>query len=405
MNIALLGTMDTKGDEFRFVADFIKARGHQPLIIDLGTDRPPVITPDITREKVAAIAGLDLEGLLTRHDRGECVAAMSEAAACVLSNLHDEGKIDGVLSLGGGGGTAIATAGMRALPIGFPKVMVSTLASGNTSQYVGTKDIVMFPAVVDIAGLNRLSRTILTRAAGAICGMVEATVEKSADEKPIIVASMFGNTTDCVQKAKAICEAAGYEVLVFAATGTGGRTMESLIEAGMVAGVLDITTTEWADELAGGVLNAGPNRLEAAGKAGVPAIITPGCLDMVNFGPRDTVPAKYADRLFYQHNPQITLMRTTVEENRRLGEILAEKINAYTGPVTVLLPLKGISVISAPGGSFHLPEADAILFETLRAKLKPNIQVREIHTTINDPVFAEACAKELLTLLNSSVFA
>jgi uncharacterized protein (UPF0261 family) len=325
---------------------------------------------------------------------------MAGAAAVVLAKLQAEGKIDGVISLGGGGGTAIATAGMRALPLGFPKVMVSTLASGNTAQYVGVKDIVMFPSIVDVAGINRISRTILTRAAGAICGMVESHVPAAdATEKPIVVASMFGNTTDCVQRAKSLVETAGFEVLVFHATGTGGRTMESLIESGMVAGVLDITTTEWADELVGGVLGAGPTRLDAAAKTGTPAIVTPGCLDMVNFGPRETVPAKFSARRFYQHNPQVTLMRTTPDECAELGRILAEKVNAYRGPATVLLPLRAISIISAPGGAFHWPEADAALFAAIKKHLRPGIPLIEVDAAINDPDFAEACANALFAVI------
>ncbi|HZJ14029.1 MAG TPA: Tm-1-like ATP-binding domain-containing protein [Chthoniobacteraceae bacterium] len=393
--IALLGTMDTKGHEHGFVAEQIRARGHRTLIIDLGTDGSPQIPPDITREEVARFAELDLEALIARHDRGEAVAAMSEAAPLILSKLVAERKIDGVLSLGGGGGTAIATAGMRALPLGFPKLMVSTLASGNTAQYVGVKDIVMMPSIVDVAGLNRISRTILTRAAGAICGMVEARPPESQD-KPIVVASMFGNTTDCVQNAKAILEAAGYEVLVFHATGIGGRTMESLIESGLVSGVLDVTTTEWADELVGGVLGAGPSRLEAAARTGVPAIIVPGCLDMVNFHAPETVPERFAGRTFYKHNPQVTLMRTTPEECARLGEILAEKVNLSTGPVTVLIPRRAVSVISAEGQAFHDPLADRALFDSLKANLRKDIRLIELDTTINDPKFAEACAMTLL---------
>ena len=353
--IAILGTMDSKGAEHAFVAARIKERGHRALIIDVGTLGEPRLKPDITREEVAAAGGIDLAALQKRQDRGESVAAMSHAAPVMLSKLVAEKKIDGVISLGGGGGTAIATAAMRALPIGFPKLMVSTLASGNTAQYVGVKDIVMFPSIVDIAGLNRISRQILTRAAGAICGMVEVgqasrlsrageTPALPSADKPVIVASMFGNTTQCVQHAQKMLEQAGYEVLVFHATGTGGRTMESLIESGMVAGVLDITTTEWADELVGGFLGAGPTRLEAAARLGVPAIVTPGCLDMVNFHGPESVPAKFQGRTFYQHNPQVTLMRTTPEECAGLGKILAEKVNLSKGPVTVLLPKKAISV-------------------------------------------------------------
>lgn len=396
--IALLGTMDTKGVEHGFVAEQIRARGHRTLVIDLGTDAPPQIQPDITREEVARVAGLDLAALVARHDRGEAVAAMSQAAPAILSKLYAEGRIDGVISLGGGGGTAIATAGMRALPLGFPKLMVSTLASGNTAQYVGVKDIVMMPSIVDVAGLNRISRQILCRAAGAICGMVEAQVP-AAQDKPIIVASMFGNTTECVQRAKAILEGAGYEVLVFHATGTGGRTMESLIESGLVAGVLDVTTTEWADELVGGFLGAGPNRLEAAARKGIPAIVAPGCLDMVNFHAPETVPAKFAGRNFYRHNPQVTLMRTTPEECAQLGRIIAGKVNLSTGPVTVLLPKKAISVISAAGQPFHDPAADTALFEAIKTHLRKDIPVVELEAAINDPAFADACANTLLKLI------
>ena len=400
--IALLGTMDTKGVEHGFVAAQIRARGHRTLVIDLGTDGPPQLAPDIFREEVARLAGLDLAALVARHDRGECVAAMAGAAAVVLAKLQAEGKIDGVISLGGGGGTALATAGMRALPLGFPKLMVSTLASGNTAQYVGVKDIVMMPSIVDVAGLNRISRAVLTRAAGAICGMVEsaaASAPASGEDRPIIVASMFGNTTDCVQKAKTILEGAGFEVLVFHATGIGGKTMESIIESGLVAGVLDVTTTEWADELCGGFLGAGPTRLESAARRGVPAIVAPGCLDMVNFHAPETVPAKFAGRTFYKHNPQVTLMRTNAAECAQLGQILAEKVNLSTGPVTVLLPLRAISVISAPGQPFHDPAADAALFAAIKAHLRPDIRVLEVDAVINDAAFAEACAQALLDQL------
>ena len=411
--IAILGTLDTKGEEHAFVAEQIGRRGHQVLVIDVGTLGEPGLKPDVTRQEVAAAAGADLAVVVKRQDRGEAIQVMSQGAPIVLACLVREKKIDGVISLGGGGGTAIGTAAMRALPIGFPKVMVSTLASGNTAQYVGVKDIVMFPSIVDVAGLNRISRQILTRAAGAICGMVESVheIENSPDtlkggerteDKPIIVASMFGNTTDCVQSARKILEQAGYEVLVFHATGTGGRTMESLIETGLVSGVLDITTTEWADELVGGVLSAGPTRLEAAAKYGIPAIVAPGCLDMVNFHGPETVPAKFKGRNFYQHNPQVTLMRTTPEECAELGKIIAEKLNRSTGPVTVLLPLKAISVISATGQKFHDPAADTVLFNALRSNLRQDIEVMEMDCAINDVPFAEACARELLKNIRSA---
>ncbi len=396
--IAVLGTFDTKGLEHEYVANLIRQRGHKVVLLDVGTLEPPRIQPDIERSEIAAAGGADLAGLVARRDRGEAVSAMACGAPVVLGRLAAKGAIDGVISLGGGGGTAIATAAMRVLPIGFPKLMVSTLASGNVAPYVDVKDIVMFPSVVDVAGLNRISRQLLARAAGAICGMVEARVP-AATEKPVIVASQFGNTTPCVEQAKRSLEAAGYEVIVFAATGVGGRTMESLIESGLVSGVLDVTTTEWADELVGGVLTAGPTRLEAAARRGVPAVVSTGCLDMVNFGPVESVPAKFQGRKFYQHNPQVTLMRTTPEECTRLGRVLAEKLNLSTGPVTLVLPLRGASMISAAGGPFHDPAADKALHTALKAGLRRDIAVVEIDAVINDPIFAEACVKALLGML------
>lgn len=399
--IAVLGTLDSKGEEHAFVADLIRARGHGTLLIDVGTGSEPTVTPDVDRYAVAAAADVDLNALIERQDRGECVTAMSEAAPQLLAQLAAEGKIHGIISLGGGGGTALGSGAMRGLPVGFPKLMVSTLASGNTAHYVGSTDITMMPSIVDVAGLNRISKTIFTRAAGAICGMVESEIEESADERPLIAASMFGNTTDCVEQARAILENAGYEVLVFHATGTGGKTMETLIADGLIAGVLDITTTEWADELVGGTLSAGPTRLDAAGKAGVPAIVTPGCLDMANFGGRETVPENYVDRNFYIHNPQVTLMRTTAEECAQLGKILAEKVNAYTAPVAVLLPTKAISIISAKGQAFFDPEADAALFTAIKDNLSSSIPLIEVDAEINDPEFSTACADTLLELLSS----
>ncbi len=401
--IAVIGTLDTKGREHAFVADAIRAMGHAPLLIDVGGLGAPQVTPDISRETLAAAAGIDLSALGAAKDRGAFIAAIAAAAPPFVARLAADGKIHGIVSLGGTGGTAIGTAVMRELPIGFPKVMVSTVASGNVAPYVGLKDVVMIPSIVDVAGLNRVSRQIFTQAAGAICGMVTAVnrpqVASREKPKPLIVASMFGNTTKAVEHARTMLEAAGYEVLVFHATGTGGRTMESLIESGLVAGVLDLTTTEWADELVGGVLTAGPKRLEAAARGGVPAIVAPGCLDMVNFGPPETVPARFKGRRFYQHNPQVTLMRTTPAECAELGRILAEKVNLSIGPVTVLLPRKAISVISEPGGAFHDPEADAALFSGIKRHLRSDIPVVEMDAAINDPVFAGACAGALLDSL------
>lgn len=403
--IAVLGTFDTKGPEHAFIAAAIQRAGFVPLLIDVGTLSAPTVVADISADTVARAAGEpDYAALLARRDRGECVTFMGRAAAALVSSLAAAGRIQGIISLGGGGGTAIATAAMRALPIGFPKLMVSTLASGQTAPYVGSTDLVMMPAIVDVSGINRVSRVIFENAAGAIAGMVAAaaarrTAPTAATEKPLIVASMFGNTTAGVTEAKKILEAAGYEVLVFAATGTGGRAMEALIASGLVAGVLDMTTTEWADELVGGVLGAGPDRLDATARAKIPAIIAPGCLDMVNFGERASVPAKFDGRTFYQHNPQVTLMRTTPAECTELGRIIAEKVNRYPAPVTVLIPRRALSIISAAGQPFHDPVADAALFSSLRTHLRAGIACVEHDVAINDPLFARACAETLLAHL------
>lgn len=394
--IAVIGTLDSKGEEHDFIVKMIRSRGHETLLIDVGTGSEPTVIPAITRHQVAEAAGIDLIEILKRHDRGESVSAMSEAAPVLLRDLCSRGIIHGVISLGGGGGTAISTAAMRALPIGFPKLMVSTLAAGNTAPYLGTSDITMMPSIADVAGLNRLSKTIFTRAVGAICGMVEAQVDVE-DEKPLIVASMFGNTTACVTEAKRILEESGYEVLVFAATGAGGKAMEAIIESGMAAGVLDLTTTEWADELVGGVLAAGPTRMDAAAAAKIPVVVAPGCLDMVNFGEKSSVPEKYKVRNFYIHNPQVTLMRTTPEECAELGRILAEKANAYTAGCAIMIPRKAISVISAEGQPFHSPAADEALFASIEKHA--TVEVNSFDEEINSPGFASACARKLLEMM------
>jgi uncharacterized protein (UPF0261 family) len=398
--IALLGALDTKGTEYAFVKQCIEARGHRTLLIDVGVLGAPALVPDVTREEVARAGGAELADLVARRDRGEAVAAMARGAAALVPKVHAEGRLDAIMAMGGGGGTSVACAAMRGLPLGVPKLMVSTVAGSDVSGYVDVSDIVMVPSIVDVAGINKISREVFARAAGAICGMVEATVPPGED-RPLVAASMFGNTTECVGEARKLLEDAGYEVLVFHATGTGGRTMESLVASGRISGVLDVTTTEWADQLVGGVLGAGPTRLEAAARGGVPAIVVPGCLDMVNFWAPETMPAKFQGRKSYRHNPNITLMRTTPEENRRLGEILAEKVNMSVGPVAVLIPLKGLSVIDSPGGPFWWPEADGALFQALKSNLRSDIPVIELDCNVNAPQFARRCARTLLELMRS----
>ena len=399
--IVVLGTFDTKGIEHRFLAERVRDLGHEPLLVDGGGFGVPQIEADIPREAVAAEGGIDLAALQARGDRGEMVTAMAAAAATVVRRLHVQGKLVAIVSMGGSGGTAIGTAAMRGLPLGIPKVMVSTLASGNVAPYLDISDIVMIPAVSDVAGLNAFTRAQFTRAAATVCTLVDTNIRLAAaregkETKPLIVASMFGNTTPCVERARSLLEAAGRDVVVFHATGTGGRTMEALIESGTVAGVLDVTTTEWADELVGGILGAGPTRLDAAAQRGIPAVIAPGCLDMVNFGAPETISPAFAGRRFHRHNAQVTLMRTTPEECRDLGRILAQKVNASVGPVTVLLPLGGISMIAVPGQPFHDPAADDALFSAIRKWLSPGIPLVELDCAINDPPFAEACVERLL---------
>ncbi|HLE13123.1 MAG TPA: Tm-1-like ATP-binding domain-containing protein [Anaerolineales bacterium] len=397
--IAVIGALDTKGQEYAFLKEEIEKRGCRTLVVNVGVIGEPYFPPDVQSEEVAAAGGVPLTELVEQGDRGRAMEVMTGGAAVIVKRLYDQGKIAGIISMGGGGGTIIGTSAMRALPVGFPKMMVSTVASGDTGPYVGTTDITMMPSVVDVAGLNRISRTIFTNAAGAICGMVQGEVAPAGEEKPLIAATMFGNTTRAVDSAREIMEANGYEVLVFHATGTGGRTMEALIESGYFAGVLDITTTEWADEVCGGVLSAGPHRLEAAAKTGVPQVVTPACIDMCNFWAPETVPAKYGDRLFYQWNPNVTLMRTNVEENRQMGKIFAEKLNAARGPVAVFIPLGGFSEVDYPEKPFWWPEANQAFVEALQENLRPDIPVEISEKDVNDAGFSRRVAEKLLEFL------
>jgi len=403
MPVLLIGTLDTKGTEIAFVRDQLRQAGLTTLVLDAAVLNPPVFEPDIPRERVFESAGTSLAQLQKAADRGLAVEAAARGAAKIAVELHAAGKVDGVLGLGGSAGTTIGTAAMRALPFGVPKLMVSTLASGQVQPYVGVRDILMLNSVVDISGLNRISRTVLTNAAQAMVGMVSANpqtaIRNAQSDKPLITATMFGVTTSCVEAARRKMEEAGFEVLVFHATGTGGRTMESFIADGMISGVLDITTTELADELVGGVLTAGRDRLTAAGMHGTPQVISLGALDMVNFGPRSTVPEKFKDRRFYQHNPTVTLMRTTPEENDKLGKEIAEKASAARGPTAILIPKRGVSAIDREGQSFWWPEADAALFSSIKHWISPHVELQELDLHINDPEFAAELTKTLLRFL------
>ncbi len=401
--IAVAGTYDSKREELMFVKDVLEGLGLNTLTINCGVFQPMVST-DIKSINIAAEVGENLREIAAKKDRALGTEVLSKGMEKIIPRLYAEGRFDGIISLGGSGGTSLVTPGMRALPVGVPKVMVSTLASGNVQQYVGTSDIIMVPSIVDVSGLNSISTRIFTNAALAIAGMVSLEhKEKAVDKRPLIGATMFGVTTPCVNRAREYLEEQGYEVLVFHATGTGGRTMERLIEEGYFEGVLDLTTTEWCDELVGGVLAAGPNRLEAAGKAKVPQVVSVGALDMVNFGPIDTVPEQFKGRNLYKHNPTVTLMRTTVEENKKLGEIIAQKLNMTEGLTALMLPLKGVSMIDEEGQPFFGPAEDQMLFDMLRKDIdRTKVELIEMDNNINDEEFALAAARKLLDLINEN---
>ena len=400
--ILIIGAFDTKGEEYAFLREQILVQGHRVVSMNTGvmgsTDLFPV---DISAEEVAAAGEGDLAALRQKKDRGEAMKVMSAGAAARVAALYGWQSFDGIVGMGGTGGSSVVTAAMRALPLGVPKVCVSTVASGDTSAYVGSKDITMIPSIVDVAGLNRISRLIFSQAAGAIVGMASASVPEAVADRPIITVSMFGNTTEAVNAARAALTDKGYDVFVFHATGTGGKTMESLVREGLIDAVLDITTTEWADTICGGVFDAGPERLSAAGEMGIPHLVVPGCVDMANFGGMGTVPQKYKDagRLFYEWNPSVTLMRTNVEENRQMGEIFAQKANAAKGPVAFLIPLRGVSILDGDGQLFEDRAADQALFDGIKAKLRSDIPVVEMDVNINDPAFSAKAVEMMLELI------
>ncbi|MFH1757945.1 MAG: Tm-1-like ATP-binding domain-containing protein [Pseudomonadota bacterium] len=396
--ILIIGTFDTKVEELNFIRDQIFSRSQKVRTLDAGILQPSPPFVDISNETVAAAGGQSLQELVHQRDRGQAVAVMARGAAKVTRELFDQGEILGIISLGGGSGTVIGTSAMKTVPVGIPKVMVSSMASGNIRPYVGTSDITMMYSVVDISGLNRISKRILRNAAAAVCGMVDGREESVFTDRPLIATTMFGVTTPCVTEAKRILEEKGFEVLVFHANGPGGMAMEQLIGEGQIQAVLDITTTELPDELLGGKGSAGPHRLEKAGEMGIPQVVVPGAMDMVNYFP-DAVPPQFRDRLLYQHNPATFLMRTSVKENRQLGEIMAQKLSRAKGPTVVYIPLGGVSAIDAPGQPFFDPEANRAFVEALKRNLPSRVLVMEKALHINDPSFARELAQALLKLL------
>jgi uncharacterized protein (UPF0261 family) len=398
-SVFLFATLDTKGREADFVRGLLASWGVSVTLVDVGALDAPAVAADISRERIFELADTTLEAVRQKADRGEAVTKAAQGAARLAREAHARGEMSGILGLGGSAGTTIATAAMRAVPLGLPKVMMSTLASGTVRQFVGDKDIFMLNSVVDILGINRVSRQVLSQAARAMAGLVTYPApDPQADDRPLVAATMFGVTTPCVERARDTLERAGCEVLVFHATGNGGQAMEALIGEGLIAGVLDITTTELADEEVGGFLSAGPDRLTAAGRDGIPQVVSTGALDMANFYAPDSVPARFKDRLFYRHNANVTLMRTTPEENARIGAGIARKLSAARGPVAILLPGRGVSAIDREGQPFYDPVARRALHDAIRAGAR-GIEVVEIDLHINDPAFADAAAGRLLELM------
>lgn len=444
MAVLLLGTLDTKGEEYALVRDLIVGAGQDVVLMDTGVMGPstqapapaptplstpgsepsaasgPVpsaasgsegfsvgrfgLIPDVTAEAVAGAAGTSLDRLRSEGDRGAALTAMAAGATALARDLYARGQVSGVLALGGSGGSSIAAAVMRALPVGLPKLLVSTMVSGDVSAYVGETDVTLMYSVVDVAGVNSISRRILGNAAAAISAMAAAyeaaRAEPYGEEKPLVAATMFGVTTPAVNAARARLESLGYEVLVFHATGSGGRAMEALAAGGHFAGVLDLTTTELADELVGGVLSAGPDRLTAAGNAGVPQVVSLGAVDMVNFGPTDTVPERFRTRQLLVHNPSVTLMRTTPAENAEIGRAVGERLARASGPVALFVPRGGVSAVDVDGGPFHDPEADAACFDAVLAAVAGSaVEVVQSDQDINSAEFAVAAADRLHRLI------
>ncbi|XRQ05576.1 Tm-1-like ATP-binding domain-containing protein [Actinomadura welshii] len=394
--VVLVGTLDTKGAEYAWLRERLRELGCDVVLVDAGVEASPV-EADVAAERVAEAGGASIQALREAGDRGAAVTAMGEGAAAVLARLE---RVDAVLAVGGSGGSSIAARAVRDLAIGVPKLIVSTMASGDVTPYVGAKDVTMMYSVADIAGVNRVTRLVLGNAAAAAAGMAKAYEEARAappvDERPVVAASMFGVTTPAVDAARERLEELGYEVLVFHATGAGGRAMEGLAESGLLSGVLDLTTTELADDLVGGVLSAGPGRLTAAGRHGVPQVVAPGALDMVNFGPRETVPERFAGRNLYVHNPTVTLMRTTKDEMAELGRRVAAKLAGAAGPTVLFVPLGGVSALDAPGMPFHDPEADEACF----AEMEGAVETERLDLNINDPAFGRAMADRLHRMIS-----
>jgi uncharacterized protein (UPF0261 family) len=399
-HIVMLGCFDTKGEDFTYLYECLKGFGEEVITINTGVMETSVDFPiAYGNEMVAEHSGTSLTTIRESNDRGKAVALMGQGAAKVISGLVGKEMVKGVIGMGGGGGTYMTLAAMQEVSLGIPKLCLSTIASWDLSRYIGAKDITLMSSVVDVAGLNSISSLLIKQAAAAICSMANVSIAPSVTKKKTIAISMFGNTTKCVDKCSALLKKKGFEVLVFHATGVGGATMESLIREGVFDAVLDVTTTELADELCGGVLSAGATRLTAASDMGIPQVVAPGCLDMVNFGHLDTLPSEFSSRQLYSWAPNVTLMRTNTEENIALGKMLTDKLNASKTAVSILLPKKGISQIDKEGDIFYNPEVDNALFDSIKKNSRDGIPVVEVDAHINDEAFSKALVEQLMKIL------
>ena len=397
--VVIIGTLDTKGDETLYVKKLLERRGLRTLVVDTGVRGEPLFAPEVRRERVAAAVGSDLHELAAARDRAGAVEVMGAGAAVIISELYAQGELDGIIGLGGGCGSTIAGAAMRALPIGIPKVLVTAKGNGDYRAYVGRKDIAIVYSVTDIMGLNPVLRRVLSNAVGAISGMVEQD-SVDASVRPTVALTSFGATTPAARQCRALLVDKGYEVLVFSADGAGGQNLEDLIAQNAVDAVLDLTTSELSDELCGGTASAGPHRLESAARCGVPQVVVPGAIDFVNFNPPEAVPSKYAGRQFYNHTPSTVLMRTTAEENAILGRSVGERVGKSSGPAAILLPLQGFSEYDCKGRVFYNTEADRAFIQAVHAGAGTCVPVVEADVHINDPTFASTAVDLLLQLVN-----
>lgn len=399
--ILIIATLDTKGPETQYLRDLIQRSGFKALVMDTGILGTPAFEPDLSRDEVAQAGGTQIEELIRNREKGRAIQAMAEGSKRIVQQLYREAKIAGIVGLGGAQGTEIGTSAMRALPLGVPKLMVSTVASGYAQfgTYVGTKDLLMMHSVVDILGLNIFSRTILSNAAGAMMGMVERRTKIEQPEKKQIGMTIYGTTTPGCMVAKAYLESKGFEVVAFHPNGTGGRAMEEMVQEGILNGVLDMTTHELTDELVGGLHRAGPNRLEGAGRKGIPQVVVPGSIDFIVTGPASSLSQEYRNRKYIAHNPSMSLVRTSSEEMKTVGKIMASKLNEARGPTIVMIPLRGFSYPNRKGEALYDEEGNQAFITILKENLRAT-KVIEVDAHINDPEFANEAAQTMEELLS-----